>query len=258
MPHKGRNWCFTWNNYNSVQNKSVAQCLGVFTRLSCEYVFQEERGEKGTPHLQGYIGFKNARSISFQELLPKAIHWEKCRSRSDSIAYCSKEDTRVGQIFTNIPSLIKVADPLKGKVLYDYQEEILALIKGDSDDRTINWYWESTGNVGKTALCKHICLHNKNAIYVSGKSSDIKYAIADMKKKPKIVLWDVPRTSEDYVSYEGIESVKNGIFFSTKYESGMVIYDQPHIIVMANFEPNYSKMSADRWKVSEIKVKGVD
>lgn len=57
---------------------------------------------------------------------------------------------------------------------------------------------------------------------------------------------------ENYVSYEAIESVKDGIFFSGKYESGMTIFNQPHIICFANFAPDIGKMSSDRWKIFEL------
>ena len=56
----------------------------------------------------------------------------------------------------------------------------------------------------------------------------------------------------DYLSYTGIEEVKNGCFFSQKYESAMVVMPYPTIIVFANEEPCYGKMSQDRWRVQQI------
>jgi hypothetical protein len=49
-----------------------------------------------------------------------------------------------------------------------------------------------------------------------------------------------------------MENVKDGLFFSTKYESGMVRYNPPHVIVFANVPPDVTKMSADRWVIKEI------
>jgi hypothetical protein len=79
----------------------------------------------------------------------------------------------------------------------------------------------------------------------------MKYAIMksidDRGVVPKILLLDIPRSLEEYVSYQGIEEIKNGMFFNTHYEAKMVCYDSPHVVVFANFEPDLSKLSRDRW-----------
>lgn len=95
-PKKSRNWCFTLNNY------TVEELTQITQRFRNEkYLFQEEVGEQKTPHLQGVIGFKNARSFnSVKKLIPRA-HIEVCRSFAASVLYCSKEDTRVGTIYSN-------------------------------------------------------------------------------------------------------------------------------------------------------------
>ncbi len=95
------------------------------------------------------------------------------------------------------------------------------------------------------------------AIIVGGKASDAGYAIQQYIEKngegPKIVILDVPRTkSAEYISYESIENIKNGCFFSGKYEGGMVRFNKPHIIVFANEPPESSRMSADRWNITQL------
>lgn len=97
-----------------------------------------------------------------------------------------------------------------------------------------------------------------DALCVSGKGSDCKYAIVkcyEIKKKyPQIIIFDVPRTNIDYINYEAIESIKNGVFFSGKYESAQVIMNCPHVIVFANSMPCQNKLSKDRWVIKEIKI----
>jgi len=135
------------------------------------------------------------------------------------------------------------------------KEEILKLISEEPDDRTIHWYWEPEGKVGKTALAKHIVM-NKRGLYVSGRCNDVKCAIKAYLEKHNdeidIVLWDIPRELEEYISFDAIESVKNGIFFCGKYESDQVWFDPPHVIIFANFEPRLSALSKDRWHVVKI------
>jgi len=250
---RSRYWVFTYCNYDKNRLADLTQKLGVLG----EYIFQEEIGEKGTPHLQGFLGFKNARGIGFQMEFAKAFHWEVCRSRMASIKYCSKDDTRAGEIFTNISSEIKIDDPMEGHVPHAWQTIILDLIKKPAQTKSkrasINWFWEPIGNVGKTSLAKHICMNNSDAIYVSGSGSDIKYAISMMKVKPRIVIWDIPRSS-NVKCYTAIESIINGIFFNNKYESSMCIFNPPHIIVFANRAPKVPEVSADRWIVSDLSI----
>lgn len=97
---KSRNWCFTLNNYEVEEPGTLAQLL---SEKNFDFVFQEETGAQGTKHLQGLIICgKNAVSFNtIKSLLPKA-HIEKCKNKQASINYCSKEDTRTGNIYTNI------------------------------------------------------------------------------------------------------------------------------------------------------------
>ncbi len=249
-----RKWCFTLNNYTQ---SDIDTLLTAFRKkVTTIYVFQEELGEPGngsghigTPHLQGVVSYKNAvRFTTLKNVCPRG-HWEKCKDWDASKAYCSKLDTRHGSLFTNADF---PRDPLEGLSLHEWQKDVLSRIDSEPDDRTVVWYWEPVGCVGKTALCKHIMLSDRRATYVSGAGKDILFSFTNLDPKPKIVLWDVPRSAEGYISYQAIESVKNGLFFSGKYESKTVCFNSPHVIIFANFEPDESKLSSDRWKIIEI------
>lgn len=69
---------------------------------------------------------------------------------------------------------------------------------------------------------------------------------------PKTILMNIPRSKTGFVSYTGIEEIKDMFFYSGKYEGGQVCGPQPHVIVMANAEPEFEKMSDDRWDVINI------
>lgn len=93
---RSRNWCFTLNNY-------TPEDIKIITNLDCKYVFQEEKGESGTPHLQGLLCFRNAKTLGgVKKILPRA-HFEITKNLQASILYCSKEDTRCGDIWSTIP-----------------------------------------------------------------------------------------------------------------------------------------------------------
>lgn len=93
---RSRNWCFTWNNYDH-------SSIDYIRRLDCGHLFQEEVGESGTPHLQGVLGFVNARTfLAVKKLLPKA-HIEVCKNLVASCRYCCKKESRCGKIYCNVP-----------------------------------------------------------------------------------------------------------------------------------------------------------
>lgn len=244
-----RHWVFTLYDYSS----RVPELLDTFKEEKVEYRFQEEKCPKtGNLHLQGYAKWpKKIRDpkgiVGFEDM-----HWEKCRNIMASRQYTQKEDTHVGQRWDNLRKGPK--DPLDGKILYKWQQKVVDLVKKEPDDRSIFWFWEPEGCQGKTALVKHMAL-KYDALVLSGKANDIKCGVVDWvrKKKPtKLFIFHFTRTMEEYISYEAIEAIKDGIFFSGKYESGMCLYDSPHILIFANFEPKLTALSKDRWHVHKI------
>lgn len=93
---KSRGYCFTLNNYTEEDIKNM-------TCVDAEYVFQEETGTNGTPHLQGFVYFKNAVGFNTVKKLHSKAHWEAAKKpRMACIRYCSKTDTRTGRIYHNL------------------------------------------------------------------------------------------------------------------------------------------------------------
>lgn len=246
---------FTLNNYNSNDIKTLETYFK--GRKNLLYVFQEETGENGTPHLQGCFKSKSPIKFSVLKNINEKIHWEKCRNWDQSIDYCSKEDTRTGKIFTNMSIKATIEDPLSGVTLHKWQTNTINLMDKKPDRRSIHWFYDKIGCKGKTSLAIHLCLKYPNQVlYVTGKASDVKYGVsqfvANKDNNLKMVIFDFARSQEQFVSYQAIEEVKNGIFFNNKYESGMVVFNPPHVIVFSNFEPDKSELSADRWKIHNI------
>lgn len=245
-----KRWSFTINNYTD----SVITTISSIVPLCKCIIVGKEIGEKGTPHLQGYCEFlKKCRPLSYFK-----AHFEKSKgTKQQNYEYCSKDGNIV--ISKGFPAPLKL---IKEEQFYNYQKEILEIVKGKQSDRIIYWYWETEGNTGKSALTKFLCAKH-NAIILSNKATDMKNGILQRYLKtseyPDTIIIDIPRSVNlDYLSYTGIEEVKNGCFFSPKYEGGMCLFNSPHLIIFSNEEPDLSKLSLDRWKVKKIKVSQIE
>ncbi|AXQ66112.1 MAG: putative viral replication protein [Cressdnaviricota sp.] len=127
------------------------------------------------------------------------------------------------------------------------QTKILEIIAEKPDDREVNWIYDEDGNSGKSYLSKYLQLTEDLYYITGGKQNDILYGYEGQE----IVIIDLARTYADNLEhiYTIIENLKNGMYLSTKYETIQKIFKVPHIIVMANFRPDKTKLSRDRWNI---------
>ena len=138
--------------------------------------------------------------------------------------------------------------------LYDWQKNIEELCMSEPDDRKIHWFWEEKGNIGKSAFIKYMVVKHNILYCGGGKHQDIMNLVfnQDMDKS-NVVMFDIPRAHEGHISYASLECIKNGLVCNTKYETGVKVFNSPHLIVFANFPPNdESKLSDDRWVIKEL------
>lgn len=237
-------WCFTYNNY------TMEQCELLFGALKsiCDWlVFQEEIGANGNAHLQGTFKLKKRMRLSTLKKINGSIHWEVTKQITSSIAYCSRKNKRAGRLFTHgftVDKQVTTNQP------YGWQLEVIKIIKEKPDNRSIYWFYDKIGNVGKTSLCKHLVV-NYNAIMLCGKSNDMYHMLSKIND-PTLICVDIPRSSNEFINYGAIEQIKNGLVFSGKYEGSQLVFDCPHVIVFSNEMPDLDKMSRDRWKIFNI------
>jgi len=86
-----RGWCFTLNNYTEQDEEHIKHVLTSFAR----YIIygREVAPETGTPHLQGYVYFNNARQRkAVSRLLPRARLDVANGTAQQNRTYCTKED----------------------------------------------------------------------------------------------------------------------------------------------------------------------
>lgn len=252
---RSRQWCLTLNNWTE-QEKSRLSHLSTRSKW---WIIAKEVGENGTPHLQCFFQFKNqVRFSTIKKACPRG-HWEKARgTMRQNFAYCSKDNDYESNIIPKLSS-----DDLKNLVRSEYkdvhwrpwQKDVIDLIDAPVDSRTIFWIYESTGNTGKSFLAKYLVLEH-SAVLVQGKGTDILHAVAKTIESgvlPRLIIFDVPRVSQDFISYQALESLKNGCASSGKYEGCQILIPHPHILCFSNSMPKLEKLSRDRWVIYVIK-----
>lgn len=141
-------------------------------------------------------------------------------------------------------------DRLAGATLKVWQQRLVDIAGTDPDSRHVYWFWESVGGTGKTFIGNYLSAFHGAIVFTSGKVADIAHAY----KLEPIVIFDLSRTQEDKLDavYMVIENFKNGRMFSPKYDSHVKVFAVPHVIVFANYPPDKTKLSADRWKIHHI------
>lgn len=117
---RARGWCFTLNNYGEHSER-------LLQRLICRYiVYGREVGESGTPHLQGYVYFASAKTLSVvRRDIPGAHLSVRSGSHKQASDYCKKdgdfyEDGEVPMDFEGIQAKGNAASASKWKEIREH------------------------------------------------------------------------------------------------------------------------------------------
>jgi len=135
--------------------------------------------------------------------------------------------------------------------LNSWQATLYDELLREPSDRSILFYVDSEGSVGKTWFIKYMLTKHADRVQVLGlaKRDDMAHMVDASKD---IFLINVPRGSMDYLQYSILESLKDRIVSSPKYESRVKILRRtPHVVVFSNEDPDRSKLSTDRYIVRD-------
>lgn len=178
-----RNVCFTLNNHTEDEAKHLESNKDKFKYI----VVGVEKGEKGTPHLQGYVEMANPITFpGWKKLLGERCHIEPRRGTAqEASAYCKKDGLfheygtisqqgkrtdleTVGRLICNKTPLAHVA--VEYPELYiKYHRGLEALTLQQFVDRDpksppkVIWFWGVAGAGKTSAIYK---LHNIKDIYI--------------------------------------------------------------------------------------------
>lgn len=257
---RSRGWCLTWNNYTEDDRLSLIEWATQQTQC---YVIGKEVGVSGTHHLQGYVYMVNARTFDQMKKKWSSVHWEKAKGKpKENYAYCTKDGDFVeGGWKKDAVDLAKgrvqrALDKYRETCWKAWQQDIIDIVDSVPDDRSVVWVLDTKGGQGKSYLAKYLYL-TYPTIIADGKKDNVFNQLKtklDEGVEPRLVLLDIPRCGQGYMNYGVIEQLKNGLCYSGKYEGGDCVFDAPHVIVMANFEPDYTQFTGDRWRVIDLSI----
>lgn len=149
--------------------------------------------------------------------------------------------------------LDEVMDEIKGDFvdfqMNEAQKAIMNRVESQTD-REITWVVDTEGNKGKTYLAKYLHSQNPDKVcyFQNIRTQDATYNYNGQD----LVIFDFTREQHERVNYSIIESLKNGIVFSAKYEPILKHYKPPKILCYSNWYPDETKLSNDRWDIINL------
>lgn len=165
-------------------------------------------------------------------------------------------------LFVRYPRLVYLRDLLRPQPALEdghfgandnaWQMELYEkLLVPPPDDRQVDFYVDIEGGKGKTwFIRKYLTDHDDAQMLGVGKRDDVAYAIDETKR---IFFVNVPRMQMQYLQYGVLESIKDRLIFTTKYQSRTKrLIHRPHVVVFSNEEPDHEKLTADRFNVIHI------
>lgn len=137
----------------------------------------------------------------------------------------------------------------------EYREWQIGLndeLQQEADDRKVIFITDPEGGKGKSwFIRKFMSEHYGKAQFLSvGKRDDLSYAVDEFKS---VFMFDIPRGNMEYLQYGILEQLKNRMIYSPKYESRTkILKSKVHVVVFSNEQPDYEKLTEDRYDVREI------
>jgi hypothetical protein len=119
------------------------------------------------------------------------------------------------------------------------------------NDRSIRFFVDPAGESGKSWFTQKFMSSNRDCQVLGvGSGNDLAHAIIETTR---VFLFNVPRGGIQYLQYRVLESLKDRIVFSPKFQScTKILRTLPHVVVFSNEEPNMTALTADRYDVVRL------
>lgn len=169
--------------------------------------------------------------------------------------------------FSDIPGILAAFQhkPVENKDLGKppllWQRTLLNMLESEEgSNRKIHWIYDQQGGMGKSEFARHAhSKFGKDILVMSqfGGARDSATVISnalDSGWTGKILIIDLPRAAETKSIYEPMEMIRNGLITSIKYNGKTHYFNNRWIIVLANFYPDVTTMTWDRWQIWDRSV----
>lgn len=135
----------------------------------------------------------------------------------------------------------------------EWQSDLEGILDTPSqNDRKILFYVDPVGNSGKTWFSRYYFAKHPltTQILGTGSYSDLAYMIDETSG---VFFFNVPRGGMEFLPYRLLESLKDRLVQSNKYESRIKLLTSiPHVVVFSNENPDMTKLSQDRYDIKEL------
>lgn len=205
-----------------------------------KWIVAKETGKDGYEHWQVRLDT----SATFEELksaFPTA-HIEK------STQWCNYERKEGNFIQSDDTTDIRRC---RFGILRSNQQRIIQHVRRQSD-RSITVVFDPRGATGKTWLIRHL-FETGRGFYVPPTVQTVQGIIqyvASGYRGEEFILIDIPRsTSWSKGLLEGLEALKDGLVYDTRYHAQMRDIWGVKVLVTTNTMPKLDALSADRWDI---------
>lgn len=252
-PHLQGTVCFSTRKRLQQVIAIIGQCHAQPTRQlleSIEYCKKDgDFTEWGTPPQVSQSS--QSKSVSdleaFKQSIKEGVFDEKVLRELHSSAWAAAEKFCRQYIDDNKPKHTVEPHPLR-----PWQAELYSTLIQSPDPRKIYFIIDRKGNEGKSWFARYFKgMHGDTTqIICPGRKVDMAYVV---KETTKVFFVDCPRSKQgDFIQYDFLEELKNGLIFSSKYESKCKELPTPHIVVLMNEQPERGKLSDDRYCVKNL------
>lgn len=240
-----RNWVFTINNFSNVEEEACQ-------KLECSYiVVGTEVGASGTPHLQGYVEFANAKTMTaVKKLLGGRAHLEPRKGTPlQASDYCKKDGmfTERGNLSQQgkRSDLHEVADLVRERGIEGVIDEVPHMfikyakgierlnelyMKPRTEKPKVVWLWGQSG-VGKTREAFNV---PEDMTVYSWNQTKWWNGYA---QQFRIVIDDFTFDGSDS-SFRYLLKLLDRYHLKVETKGGMVEINSPEIYITSEFPPN--------------------
>lgn len=187
-----------------------------------------------------------------------SIIWN-CESLSEALAaFPLKMATQVKTVWEARPS--KLHHDFVTDFNDTWHRTLEEKLNEEPSPRKVIWIYDQVGNSGKTHFIKAYMANYgvENCLPLTQLSGTYHMAtvLANMATVDmRVIFCDIPRENEGREGmYASLEAIKNGFITATKYQGKTIFFNKCHVVVMANFLPEFDKMSLDRWDIYHLNM----